>query len=278
MATTAIDQCTQSKERVMNFMQMENVDHSMLLLALVPQSKLQICPLFGFSIEGKTYGMRMHPLFPVLLLDQFDEGMVDKTSRMVKKEYHPMIRELFAEACKESPLVNCWFPCPPPISVYGEDIRCLCVKFSTNITDKDLIQRLMHMLINVLSSFKTPLPPAIFVRTMELCGNVTLHTSLLMRQSQCEEVHNMLVNHAFKQRDGETLSICMNPYIPFIRTGGKTTRVTDYLLQTSCQEGVSPECLRSFDYEQERFQDAEYIMQLPVDASAMAPYLNFLQF
>ena len=162
--------------------------------------------------------------------------------------------------------------------MYGEDIRCLCVKFSTNITDSDLAPRLMQLLVEVLRCFNRPLPPSIFVRTMQLCANITLHTSLMMRQSQCEDIHNLLLNKTFKQRDGETMKMCMNPYIPFIRSNGKKTKVLDYLLETSCKEGESPELLRSFDYEHERFHDAEYITQLPVDASAMAPYLTFLQF
>jgi len=110
--------------RVKTFMSIENADPSLALLGLVPQKHLRINSFFGLSIDGKSYGVRMHPLFPVRLLEFFTPQGVDPEKGMVRQEEWPLIHEIFTQLCNESFTLESWFPCPAPIRVYGEDIRC----------------------------------------------------------------------------------------------------------------------------------------------------------
>lgn len=191
---------------VRKYMDLENADLSMLLICLIPQKLLNITPLFGFSFLGEYGGVRMHPLFPLRLLENVGWDLVDDERGMVRVEHHPQIRELFSSMCEDMDSPENWFPSPPPIRVYCEDIKCLRLYAHGGWDHENLGISLKFLLFHALDFLRSRLRPRldVYVRCCVRGDSVSMILSIFMTSKDCERMCVDFVDFVLKKRRNYT--------------------------------------------------------------------------
>lgn len=298
-------------QRIKAFMSMENADPSLVLLGLIPQKQLIIQTLFGISMDGRSYGVRMHPLFPVRLLDMFDPSHIDAERGMVRPSSWPMVMDIFAQLCDESFTPESWFPCPAPLHVYGEDIRCFsiqaCSKHAFNdsipslsmqlvkarkITMEQVLQNILHAKIGWQGHRATKLADAlsayllrsgvdditVYMRCVLRGRSIRLYTSLLMADHQCEDLRGGFRRWFWDVDQKETFSHDDNDSPEVAKEQAYVFDFKRYLKPRS-DTGGSPEMedVSSFSYEPEDLRDLDRLQKLPAKPSDLTRYLRFVK-
>ena len=171
------------------FLESERVDATMVLLALVPQKRISLVPYFMppgevESVKSGCHGL--HPKFPVRLLEVLGDDMVDGGLGMAKLESQPWVRGVYARLCDTLP-PEAWFPCPPPIHVYCEDIRCLWLyahgDWGNEAPDVALLPLLNDMMEFLHGRLRHQV--YVFARCCMRGSSVSVALSVMMTSSDC---------------------------------------------------------------------------------------------
>ncbi|EKX34871.1 hypothetical protein GUITHDRAFT_118911 [Guillardia theta CCMP2712] len=180
---------TSPEECVRLFLESERVDATMVLLALVPQKRISLVPYFVppgevESVKSGCHGL--HPKFPVRLLEVLGDDMVDGGLGMAKLESQPWVRGVYARLCDALP-PDAWFPCPPPIRVYCEDIRCLWLYAHGDWGNESPDVALLPLLNDMVEFLHGRLRHQVYVfaRCCMRGSSVSVALSVMMTSSDC---------------------------------------------------------------------------------------------
>ena len=299
--------------RVKTFMSIENADPSLVLLGLVPQKLLKINSFFGVSVDGNSYGVRMHPLFPIRLLEFFPPQCVQSEKGMVSPEAWPLVHEIFTQLCDESFTLESWFPCPAPLRVYGEDIRCFKViaiskrRFDPSIRPltKNLLERndvrmedvlrniecqrlgwqgnrasTLAELVGLFLSHEQELGlqgSEIYVRVIVRGSCIRVYSSLLMTEHHADNLRASFQRwmKASNHKEHKSMFILEEDGSPVDAPMDEPVYVFDFVHTGGAP---APRQIKSFAYDSEDMKDSEKVDEMPVKPSDFLKYLRFAQF
>ena len=228
------------------FLEAERADATMLLLALVPQKRLSLVPYFvpPGEVEGVKSGCHgLRPKFLVRLLEVLGDDMVDGDLGMAKSESQPWVRGVYARLCDTLPPES-WFPCPPPIHVYCEDIRCLWLYAHGDWGNEALDVALLPLLNDVVEFLHGRLrhKACVFARCCLRGSSLSVALSVMMTSSDCGWFRDFFIG--FVRAKGQTVYSAYPTLKTYVGDlGVQSLRVLDCVLDPSLRKvtiGSSP--------------------------------------
>ncbi len=232
-------QLTSLDESVRLFLEAERVDATMVLLALVPQKRLSLVPYFVppgevESVRSGCHGLR--PKFPIRLLEVLGDDMVDGDLGMATVDRQPWVRGIYARLCDTLP-PDAWFPCPPPIRVYCEDIRCLKLYAHGDWGNEAPDVALLPLLDDIVEFLHGRLRHHVYVfaRCCMRGSSVSVALSVMMTSSDCGWFRDFFIS--FVRAKGQVIYSAYPTLKTYVGDlGVQSLRVLDCVLDPSVRK------------------------------------------